>query len=117
MLYLEDGTPDDRLLGFFKEHAVPPEMHLAVGTLWPEPECFHIPARKHILDQLAELSRQYAEPELAIHFQVYRDGEILFAWHDAFMRHVQMQIAGCIHEPTVRYFCECLRLTYALIFD
>lgn len=83
-LYFEDGSPSGDLRRFLDANALPERGQIDGGTIWLKPRCYHIPATKRNLTELAKLSESCAEPELAIHFLVYADGRILIDWHDAF---------------------------------
>ncbi len=61
-------------------------------------------------DLLADLAERCAEPELAVHFHAYRDGEVLLEWHDAFTQ--PMLLAASLDENTVREFATALGATF-----
>ena len=44
ILYLEGGTPPAEIGEFLNSHCVPEETHVAMGTIWPKPQAFHLPA-------------------------------------------------------------------------
>jgi len=112
ILYFEDGLHDQALLAFFAEHAIPEQTHIAVGTLWPRPAYYHVPATPENLAELAALAETRAEPEIAIHFHAYREGEVLLEWFDAFDQ--SMLLNGGIPEERVRSFSEALGMTCKL---
>ena len=112
MLYFEGGFPEGKLLDFFNAKAVPEQTHVAVGTIWPRPRYYHVPATAQNLTDLADIAESCAEPELAIHFHVYRDGRLLLEWHDAFSQ--AMLLSGSIPDDKVRGFSVALGMTYAL---
>ena len=84
ILYFEGGSPRGALLDFFKTNSIAEQTHVAVGTIWPRPAYYHIPATTYNLTKLSELAKAIAAPELAVHFHIYRKGEVLLEWHDAF---------------------------------
>ncbi len=108
MLYFEGGSPNKELRQFFNAQAVPEQTHVAVGILWPKPVYYHVPATPQNLSQLAELSARCAEPELAVHFHAYHNGEVLLEWHDAFMQ--AMLLSGDLPEDMVRRFATALSM-------
>ncbi len=63
---------------------------------------------KRNLATLAKLSEHLAEPELAIHFHVYHDCEVLLEWYDAFAE--PMTLSGKIPENKVREFAKILKM-------
>jgi hypothetical protein len=106
ILYFEGGSPCGELLGFLHEHTVPEGAHVAYGTIWPKPRVFHIPATPETINRLSKLIESCAEPELAIHFHVYRDRTVLLEWHDAFSQ--PMLVSGDLPEQKVRIFAARL---------
>jgi hypothetical protein len=46
----------------------------------------------------------HAEPELAVHFHVYRNDTVLLEWHDAFSQ--PMLMSGAIPQETVKVFAD-----------
>jgi hypothetical protein len=112
ILYFEGGSPDRELLAFFNAHAIPEETHVAVGTVWPRPVYYHVPATPQNLSDLSVLAESHAEPELAIHFHAYREGKVLLEWHDAFSQ--EMLLYGSFPEERVKAFAEALKMTFEL---
>lgn len=83
ILYFEGGSPDHEIASFMAAAGVPEQAHIALGTVWPQPRVFHVPAGGQIA-RLAEIMEHHAGPELALHFHVYRPAEVLVQWHDVF---------------------------------
>lgn len=110
VLYFEGGSPNKEIIDFMAAHAIPERVHIAYGTIWPRPRVFHVPAQSENIKLLADLAKRCAEPELAVHFHVYRDKEILLEWHDAFSQ--PMPFAGSLGEDTVRQFATALGAKY-----
>jgi hypothetical protein len=104
VLYFEGGCPDAEILNFMATHSIPELSHLAMGTIWPRPKVFHVPATLVILTKLARIMARHAEPELAVHFHVYRNDTVLLEWHDAFSQ--PMLISGCVPDQEVRILAE-----------
>ena len=88
-------------------HAVPEPVHIALGTIWPKPRVFHVPATSATLGRLAEIMEHHAEPELAVHFHAYKDGSVLLEWHDAFSQ--QMLVTGSLSDEAVAELVERFR--------
>ena len=38
ILYFEGGSPNENLIEFFSENAIPEKRHIAVSILWPRPK-------------------------------------------------------------------------------
>src|SRR2546426_5727859 len=84
ILYLEDGTPPKEISAFLNSHCIPEETHLAMGTVWPKPQTFHLPATTENLIQLAKLTSQCSAMAIAVHLHIYHHGKVLLEWYDAF---------------------------------
>ena len=108
--YLEGGSPPGELEAFLNQQSVPEVSHVEGGTIWPRPRIFHIPATAENLLGLAEIAEHCAEPEVAIHFHVYRDNHVILQWFDAFLD--PMYISKEIAEDKVREFCARLSVEY-----
>jgi hypothetical protein len=107
ILYFEGGHPDREIEDFMGEHSVPEPVHLAMGTIWPRPKVYHVPATETALTGLIEIAEHHAEPELASHFHVYREGVVLLEWHDAFYSSKSfMLLGGDIPEQQVKVFAN-----------
>jgi len=109
VLYFEGGSPSDELMRFLGKYSVPERAHVARGTIWPRLLVFHVPATAETIGCLASLMRSHAEPELAIHFHVYRDQTVLLEWHDAFTQ--PMLVSGELPEQEIKAFAERLRMS------
>ena len=59
---------------------------------------------------LSEIAKSCAEPEIAIHFHVYREGKVLLQWHDAFSEPIAL--SGEFPEEKVKAFAEALSMKY-----
>ena len=110
--YLEGGSPKKELKAFLDERSIPEVSHVAMGTIWPRPYVFHLPTTPDNLSALADISENYAEPEVAIHFHVYKDDQILLEWYDAF--YDPIFISNRVPESKVKEFCAKLSLKYEI---
>jgi hypothetical protein len=115
ILYFEDGSPDAEIIKFMSTHAVPEVSHVAIGTIWPRPKMFHVPATKGVLTELTKIMEHHAEPELAIHFHIYRNDTVLLEWHDAFSQ--PMLISGAIPEEKIKIFADKIGKNYKRIIE
>jgi hypothetical protein len=104
VLYFESGRPDAEIGAFMARHSVPEVSHVAMGTAWPRPKIFHVAASAAILTELAKIMEHHAAPELAVHFHIYRDDQILLEWHDAFAQ--PMLVSGSVSEEKVRALAD-----------
>ena len=110
ILYLEGGTPREELKSFLETKSIPEVSHVTMGTIWSRPEVFHLPANSETISELADVAEHYAEPEVAIHFHVYKDNRVLLQWHDAFSD--PMFISKEIPKEKVEIFCNTLSVEY-----
>lgn len=108
--YLEGGTIPRELETFLNARAVAEVAHVAVGTIWPRPKIFHVPATPDNLLSLADIVEHCAEPEVASHFHVYKDNSLILQWFDAFSD--PMYLSKKIAEDKVREFCVRLSVKY-----
>lgn len=108
ILYFEGGYPNDKLLDFLDTHSIPEQVHIAVGTLWPKPKNYHIPAILENITALGKLTEKCAAPELAVHFHVYHEDKVLLEWHDAF--DIPMLLSGSLDENKVKEFVDALSM-------
>ncbi|HEX5043959.1 MAG TPA: hypothetical protein VFV75_13695 [Candidatus Polarisedimenticolaceae bacterium] len=85
-----------------------PETHRLgeVGTWWPRPRVFQIPATEPNLAQLATASAGAAEPEFMEHLVVYEAGINVLEWWDA--PNDPIRLAATIPEEVVRRFATRL---------
>lgn len=111
ILYLEDICSSDGI-ALANRHRVEPLLKLALGTIWPRPNCFHIAFDATIAKELTEFTEHHATPELAVHIHAYHSGRVLLEWHDAFG--APLRISASFPESSVSHFCELLRCNYEL---
>ena len=110
VLYFEGGSPDTEIDDFMAAYSVPEQAHIAVGTIWPRPKIFHVPASQAALTKLAEIMERHAEPELAVHFHIYHGATVLLEWHDAFSQPIL--ISGEVGEEQIKQFADTLGARY-----
>lgn len=105
-LYLEGGSPDGELRDWLNRNQSDLTEQVALGTIWPRCEVFHIPLAPSTIEELAEISNRTANPELAIHVHVYEPGQMILEWHDAFDN--PMHINARINEASVAEFARSI---------
>jgi len=111
ILYLEGGTPPKNIKAFLDARRVPEVSHIAMGTIWPKPKIFHLPATAGSLGTLAEFAEKVATSQVAVHLHVYINGRVLLEWYDAFGKD-PFYLSAAISENKVKDFCSVLSLTY-----
>jgi len=116
ILYLEGGSPPKNLRVFLDAHSVPEITHLAMGTMWPRPLVFHLPATLENLNELTEFAEKCNEMEVAVHLHVYKPNKVLLEWYDAFTQD-PVFLSRDVPEENVRIFCSELSLRYKVCKD
>ena len=110
ILYLEGGTPPAEIGEFLNSHCVPEETHVAMGTIWPKPQAFHLPATAENLSRLAKLARHCSAMQIAVHLHVYHQGKVLLEWYDAFWKD-PFYLSEAVVEERLKDFCSSLSVT------
>jgi hypothetical protein len=110
VLFLEGGSHSPELTRFLREHAVLAVAKVARGTVWPRASVFHVPTEPSLLHELGDLAENCAGPEICDHLHVYKDGQVLLEWHDAFS--VPFFVSKRIPEDRMRQFCRKLDVTF-----
>jgi hypothetical protein len=116
ILYLEGGTPPKDIKSFLDKHCVPEITHLEMGTIWPRPLVFHLPATSENLNKLSALAEKCNALEVAIHLHVYEQNKVLLQWYDAFCGD-PMYLSRDITEDNIKAFCVDLSLQYNICED
>lgn len=112
ILYFEGGSPDSEIREFMANHSISAPVLVRRGTLWPKPLVFHVPATADALSELAQIMDHHAEPELAVHFHVYRDTSVLLEWHDAFSQ--PMSLNSALPEEQVKALADRFGTRYRM---
>jgi hypothetical protein len=115
VLYFEGGSPDAVINEFMNEQSIPEKAHIAVGTIWPRPKIFHVPATTMVLVELSRIMEHHAEPELAVHFHVYQDNSVLLEWHDAFSQ--PMLISNAISQERIARLAQKMGTTFKKVVE
>ncbi|HOX37529.1 MAG TPA: hypothetical protein PL033_06035 [Candidatus Brocadiia bacterium] len=111
VLYLEDGCHPPEIREFLTSRQSANPIKVEMGTIWPRPLCFHLPATPENIGRLAELAQNRSGPEIAIHVIVYRNHEVILEWYDAF--DAPMYIAKSLGKEKIEAFCKELNANWA----
>lgn len=109
-VFVEGGNPSGELKSFIETQSIPEKEKIARGTVWPKQTVVHLPATKEIISKLAKLAEEISPFELAVHFHVYDEGQVIVEWHDAFTD--PMSISKTVPEEKVKEFSESLGVKY-----
>lgn len=104
VLVLEEGSMARDVRSFVEQHAVSPVGRLRAGTIWPRGRWHWVPNTSEVLDRLAALSKQHAEPEICDHLYAVSEGELTVAWHDAFDG--PLLVSSVVSETQVKEFAQ-----------
>jgi hypothetical protein len=112
VLYFE-GTAEDKVESFLARKNIPDPIKVAVGTIWPKPNTFHIPLTDKNLNGLAVLIDKFSIAYLCDHIHAYKEATVLLEWHDAFIDD-PMYVIPEIDETRIEKFCKNIGSTYSL---
>lgn len=113
VLALEGGMFPNDLRALLTKHEVPASFTLASGTWWPRRRTHHVPATEAVLRDLADRTEHCAAPEVCAHLHVYREGEVLLEWFDAFTE--ALYISKTIPEGRLLAFCSALGVGHTTV--
>lgn len=110
IMRFESLSASGELKSFFLSNSIPEKVPIPKGTIWPKTQVFNIPATDDNLLKLSELTKHYAEPEVAAHFHIYLDDYVLIDWYDAFDD--PMYVSKKIPEEKISNLCNSLSIRY-----
>jgi len=113
ILYLE-GTSARDVIEFLSGRAAAEPRKVAVGTIWPRPRVFHMPASPENLAALAQLADHHAAPEVCIHLHAYEQDRILLEWYDAILD-TSFSLSSEFAGEQVAEFCRRLGGSYTAV--
>lgn len=105
-----EGTGESHVAKYLSEVSVPAQMQVALGTIWPRPDHYHVPVSHESMQALAAFLDDAPTGYFCTHCHVHRNGVILLEWHDAFMDD-PMYVSRAISEHAVREFATRLGST------
>lgn len=106
IVYFED-TAEPHVKRYLERVAVPSQTRLAIGTIWPRPDCYHVPLTPETMEALATFLEQAPAGYFCAHCHVYRNDVVLLEWHDAFTK-VPMYVSRTLDRHTVAMFATAL---------
>ena len=105
--YFED-TAESHVAEYLRQVSIPGEAQLAVGTLWPKPDIYHVPVTVDSMQALATFLEEHPAGVLfCSHCHAYRNGLVLVQWHDAFIDD-PIYISRTIGPEVVSAFAQTL---------
>src|SRR5688572_14347325 len=106
VVYFED-TAEPHVTRYLESVSVPPQVRLAIGTIWPRPDSYHVPLTPETMDALALFLDRNPAGFFCAHCHIYRDDVVLLQWHDAFIND-PMYISRTIGADAVDRFAQAL---------
>ena len=106
IVYFED-TAEPHVRHYLEGVSVPSQVRVAIGTIWPRPDCYHVPLTAESMEALALFLEKHPAGFFSAHCHVYRDGVVLLQWHDAFIDD-PMYISRTISADAVARFAQAL---------
>lgn len=106
VVYFED-TAEPHVRRYLASVSVPSPVRVAVGTIWPRPDCYHVPLTAETMEALAAFLEKNPAGFFCAHCHVYHDGVVLLEWHDAFIDD-PMYISRTISAGAVAGFAHAL---------
>ena len=101
-----EGSPAQDVAALLRAHIDPSDYLAPVGTLWSWPareRRMSLKASAALFSELSAAAAHHAELEICTHIHVYRNGEALLQWFDAFIDPVL--ISRIISIEVVEQFC------------
>ena len=106
-----EGTGESHVAKYLREVSVSPAVHVAVGTIWPRLDCYHVPLTITSMEALAVFLTKRPAGYFCSHCNVYRDNSVLLQWHDAFTDD-PLYISKAIPADRVATFARALGSSY-----
>jgi hypothetical protein len=107
--YFED-TGEKVVSGYLRQLSISAPVGLARGTIWPRPDCYHVPLTSESMEAIATFLDHHPAGYFCTHLHVYRENRILLAWYDAFSKY-PMWISRTIDVERVKAFASAIRAT------
>ncbi len=106
MVYFED-TGERHVRDYLRRVAVEPRVQVAIGTVWPRPDRYHVPLTSVSMQELADFLAANPAGFFCAHCHVYRGTSVLLEWDDAFSD-VPMYVSSAVPIETVDAFAAAL---------
>jgi len=102
-----EGPAEARFAGWLVAHVIPPPLKIAYGTIWPKPDCYHIPLVAALLEEAAVLVDREGVALPCLHLHVHDGVQVLLEWHDAFVDD-PMYVASIVPRDRVEAFARAI---------
>lgn len=105
-----EHTGERHVTEYLRKAAVEPAVRVAVGTIWPKPDCYHVALTAGTAERFADFLDHNPCGFFCAHLHVYRDHSVLLQWHDAFDDPIY--VSRSIDEQAVSRFASALGVPY-----
>ena len=112
-LFVEGADIDRRVHACYLQHAEPGPYLPEAGTIRPISRKLRCALSPALCGELARLSEQAAEPEVADHLHVFINGEHVLCWFDAFAH--DLWLSSQVPEEAVRALASRLGRPYEIV--
>ena len=107
-----EGTVDSKVADYLRGISIVAPLKIAVGTIWPKPDCYHVPLSTDTMARLAEFVDQERIDYLCWHCHVHNGTAVLLQWHDAFGTD-PILVATSVGEESIKRFANVLGSSYS----
>jgi hypothetical protein len=111
ILYIEGTDLDPELAGYLAARAVRGNVSINQGTMFPEPESFHVLLTPEVAEVLDGLAAQLPLSDVAEHVVAYVGGRVLLEWYDT--AGGVLQLASDLDESDVGCFAAAIGGDYS----
>ena len=110
-LYFEGCDIVPEVAQFYERNRAANAICVVRDTIWPVPDIYHAAMTPAVIEQLAGFLSRYTVAEFFNHVKAYREGKLLFAFHDAFDGSLFL-VSDRISEANIRAFANSLGSTF-----
>jgi hypothetical protein len=110
IVYFE-ATGEKHVAEFLSRISIPTPVQVAVGTIWPPPDRYHVVLTAQSMEELATFLEERPAGYFCTHCHVYRDRSVLLEWHDAFIDD-PMLISQTVPSDVIQVFAQALGSSY-----
>jgi hypothetical protein len=108
-----EATGEAHVAEYLSRVSVPAQAQVAVGTIWPRPDCYHVPLSSATMEAFAQFLEQRPAGYVCTHCHVYRDRAVLLEWHDAFDSD-PIYVSRVISREKIAEFAERLGSSHSI---
>jgi len=111
VLYFEGCSVVPEVSRFFEVHRASIAVCVVRDTIFPVPETYHVSLEKDPLPSLRNLLQEHSRNGCFDHLKAYREGKLLFTFHDAFDEGAVLLVSDQVEGELVKSFAARLNGT------